>query len=441
MKNIELYENTSQILLGCEQIFPELELIPRVRYALERLTFHPDKDDEIYEDFFSLLKLLSDATLVSDLEYLVFSNSPTERYYGVVRIVSTLKNSIELTHIKYFLSLVGGNRNLEERRELEQNEREIVLSSLMALVDTTNSPNFKHLRIYMNHLFSGSEEDDLDKILLAYLDDLSGENDFVLSLKSILLEQDSLVKIKKIIRFINYQKSSSSLLNLEKVYEHYVNVGSDEQVWKFLYDETRQNIFNRIKVVRNKELAPRLSESFSKGQVVSKLWAIKELNKIKGVRKKNILLLASWYGLLSRMMFDLLEEEDIHINTVDIDESCFKATKSLNYPEVDNGHYVAYHKDIFELDYEYYTFQNGERVDLIVNTSCEHIEKFDDWYEKIKDGNFVLLQSNNFFDCEEHVNCVESLREFKQMAPMKDLIFSGTMEFEQYSRFMLIGYK
>ena len=42
--------------------------------------------------------------------------------------------------------------------------------------------------------------------------------------------------------------------------------------------------------------------------------------------------------------------------------------------------------------------------DTVINTSCEHIENFNEWYDKIPKGKIVILQTNNYFDFE-HVNC------------------------------------
>ena len=47
--------------------------------------------------------------------------------------------------------------------------------------------------------------------------------------------------------------------------------------------------------------------------------------------------------------------------------------------------------------------------DTIINTSCEHIENFDSWYAKLSTGKLVILQSNNYFDIPEHVNCVHDI--------------------------------
>ena len=55
------------------------------------------------------------------------------------------------------------------------------------------------------------------------------------------------------------------------------------------------------------------------------------------------------------------------------------------------------------------TEQPKDSPDTIINTSCEHIENFARWYAKQSTGKLVILQSNNYFDIPEHVNCVHDI--------------------------------
>ena len=51
----------------------------------------------------------------------------------------------------------------------------------------------------------------------------------------------------------------------------------------------------------------------------------------------------------------------------------------------------------------------------------------------------LVLQSNDYFDCPEHVNCVADLAAFKTQVPMSEVHYEGTLRRRRYSRFMLIG--
>jgi hypothetical protein len=79
--------------------------------------------------------------------------------------------------------------------------------------------------------------------------------------------------------------------------------------------------------------------------------------------------------------------------------------------------------------------------DTVINTSCEHIENFKDWYAGIPLGKLVILQSNNYFDLPEHVNCVKDSLHFAEMAPLSREYFTGGLELEKYTRYMRIGIK
>ena len=94
------------------------------------------------------------------------------------------------------------------------------------------------------------------------------------------------------------------------------------------------------------------------------------------------------------------------------------------------------------LDYDYAGSANAaEPPKLVVNTSCEHLEAFDRWYGRIPDGQLLALQSNDYFACSEHVNCVADLAAFREQAPMRDVLFADEHKLRRYVRFMLIGRK
>jgi UDP-N-acetylmuramyl tripeptide synthase len=120
---------------------------------------------------------------------------------------------------------------------------------------------------------------------------------------------------------------------------------------------------------------------------------------------------------------------------------------------VDQWRFKSITQDIMDVDYDKHTWQYWSNAnnrmskpitdspDTIINTSCEHISDFAEWYNKIPNGKLVVLQSNNYYEVEEHVNCVSDIYEFKDMAPMSTLLYMGMRELPKYTRFMLIGYK
>ena len=153
----------------------------------------------------------------------------------------------------------------------------------------------------------------------------------------------------------------------------------------------------------------------------------------------------------------MLFESDIKVDKVrsfDIDPSCIDIAETFNKPWfMETWRFKSITQDIMDIDYDTHKWQSWSNAnnrmsrpitdtpDTIINTSCEHISDFAEWYAKIPDGKLVVLQSNNFFKVAEHVNCVNDIEEFKSQAPMSQVLYSGKLALPKYKRFMRIGYK
>ena len=252
---------------------------------------------------------------------------------------------------------------------------------------------------------------------------------------------------------------------------------SGDKYWDKLREEIPSQLIHGLKKHNDK-----IGDALSQGQIKSKQWL---LSKIKGIDLGIVFICAGWYGTLATMMF---EDENIYVDKIRsfvIDDSCWKIAEDLNEPwKADNWVFKAttldivsfftngYYSDkdttvinkITNLDntwsleekeksdtnktYHYYTINvKGEPKlcqevpDTIINTSCEHIEKFTEWFNAILKDKLVVLQSNNYFEIDDHINCVKNITEFKQQAPLSNIIYEGELELEKYTRFMLIGYK
>ena len=77
--------------------------------------------------------------------------------------------------------------------------------------------------------------------------------------------------------------------------------------------------------------------------------------------------------------------------------------------------------------------------DVVINTSCEHIENIKQWVSLVPKGRTIVLQSNSSEEDKDHINCVKSIEEFIEQTGLTDIIFSGSLEFSMYNRFMIIG--
>jgi hypothetical protein len=193
-------------------------------------------------------------------------------------------------------------------------------------------------------------------------------------------------------------------------------------------------------------------DCFSRGQLQSKLWLINELKKLN-LDLGTVFLCAGWYATLAVMLFESNIKID-KIRSFDIDSSTVNIAETFNKPWcTNNWQFKALVDDIFNIDYnehiwQYWSNSNNRMsypiIDIpntIINTSCEHIENFDKWYDKIPHSKLVILQSNNYFKVNEHVNCSNSLNDFSNTAPMTNTLFEGELSLKKYTRFMKIGYK
>ena len=194
-----------------------------------------------------------------------------------------------------------------------------------------------------------------------------------------------------------------------------------------------------------------LAYGLNKNQITSKKWLIDALHQTIGNRLGTVYVLGGWYGVLGAMLLHDGRFDIDKVLSVDIDPSCREVAQSLNRTHVDNGMFYAVTADIYELNFDQTEFdvcrKDGvtqklvARPDLIINTSCEHLGQFDRWYQRVPAGMPQILQSNNFYDCEEHVNCVPDIDSFRRQALMSELLFTGVLKLKRYSRFMLIGRK
>jgi hypothetical protein len=191
-------------------------------------------------------------------------------------------------------------------------------------------------------------------------------------------------------------------------------------------------------------------DCFSRGQLQSKIWLVNELKKLD-LSLGTVYLCAGWYATLAVMLFESGIKVD-KIRSFDIDPSTVDIAESFNKPwYVDQWRFKALCQDIMQINYNSHTWQFWSNAnnrlsypitdipDTIINTSCEHITNFNEWYNKIPSGKIIILQGNNYFEIKEHVNCSFNLDEFSQKAPMTTVLYEGALSLPKYTRFMKIG--
>lgn len=174
-----------------------------------------------------------------------------------------------------------------------------------------------------------------------------------------------------------------------------------------------------------------IANAFNHKQVASKTWARDRLFESCGGRFATIWILGGWYGVLAAMLLDDARYEIGLIESFDIDPAVAAVAATLNRDAGERFRAVT--ADMYGLDYA------GQRPDLVINTSCEHIADLRGWLALLAPGTRVLLQSNDYFSEPTHINCVPSLEDFSAMARLARIDFAGMLPTKKYNRFMLIG--
>lgn len=187
--------------------------------------------------------------------------------------------------------------------------------------------------------------------------------------------------------------------------------------------------------IRNSEDRDRTLESFWDGQLKSKSWLIENLEKNSRIANANVVIHGGWNGVLASMLFN----SNIGIKkiiSIDIDPSCEKIARTINKRQEIEGKFIAVTADMSEYEY-------NEIPDIVINTSCEHLFQptYNKWFKNIPKSAKIVLQSNNYYELDEHVNCSNSLEEFINKSKLTDIMIKDQLELPKYKRFMIIGGK
>lgn len=195
-----------------------------------------------------------------------------------------------------------------------------------------------------------------------------------------------------------------------------------------------QDVLFWMDAIRNSEDRYRTLESFWKGQVNSKVWLIENLERLSWDRPLKVVIHGGWNGVLASLLFN--SNLDIeHITSVDIDPNCQEVAFTVNKRQEMAGRFSAVTCDMCD-------FRYNDVPDIVINTSCEHItpEQYSTWLGHIPKESTIVLQSNNYYDLEEHVNCKDTLGDFIWSTSLS-IESASKLELPKYTRFMVVGKK
>jgi hypothetical protein len=184
---------------------------------------------------------------------------------------------------------------------------------------------------------------------------------------------------------------------------------------------------------------PDLGTALNRNQIRSKLWLADSLHASAGDSYGTITVLGGWFGVLGAILLNDPRFRIGRVVSTDIDPRCAAIAESLNATQVRAGRFSARTEDMRTRSYS--AAGGDEAPDLLVNTSCEHVVGFDDWFARVPTGQLVALQSNDYYAIADHVNCVADLDAFRAQAPLREELYAGTQPHKRYRRFMLIGRK
>jgi len=175
----------------------------------------------------------------------------------------------------------------------------------------------------------------------------------------------------------------------------------------------------------------RTMDAFWSGQLKSKELLIEALSMQFSVKDDpvSIEIHGGWVGVLASMLF----QSNIPIKRIyslDIDPTCEPIATMMNKGEEIAGRFTASTGDMCNL----ISF-----VDVVINTSCEHItqEQYETWLSKRNTDQILVLQSNNY-QIPEHVRTADSLETFKEQSHI-NVLWAGELELPLYNRYMIIG--
>lgn len=186
---------------------------------------------------------------------------------------------------------------------------------------------------------------------------------------------------------------------------------------EYIYDNQIQD----LELFRIRDVGNGLAESHWK----SKQWLVEELSEF--LYNEDVHIAAGWLGLTGYLLRK--EFPNIKITSSDIDPGCKIMGKFL----FDN--------------IEFKTLDTVLDVNLIkdcqvyINTSIEHIkqEYIDLIFSSLNKGTIFAIQSNNYYNVVDHINCSDSLDDFKSKTLFKEILYADKMQFADYDRYMIIG--
>ena len=171
-----------------------------------------------------------------------------------------------------------------------------------------------------------------------------------------------------------------------------------------------------------------IADSMSSTQYKSKQWLVSTIRGLD-IQPKQVLILGGWYGTYLVPMLQTLYP--ISIELTDKDQNTIKKATQLHQHYKNCTFTVLDTNNIYNID---------SQIDMVINTSCEHMDDMD----RIVDANphcLYVLQSCDNKNDPGHINIVSSSEKLAQRSGIGNIMWQGTMSLGHKNRFMVIGTK
>jgi hypothetical protein len=174
----------------------------------------------------------------------------------------------------------------------------------------------------------------------------------------------------------------------------------------------------------------------SEVQLRSKRWLIEQVDDLGWFDDALVLVLGGWCGILPLLMYRESRSVTEQVVSIDLDADACVTGKRALAGDVPGLSFVCANV----LDIDYARLSRRRRV-VVVNTICEHLAAADfvAWRKLLPRGQAVVLQSNDYRGCGDHVNCVDSVHELARHAHLAEIAAADSLDLGLFTRFMVAG--
>jgi len=189
-----------------------------------------------------------------------------------------------------------------------------------------------------------------------------------------------------------------------------------------------ENILKVIDSITNDRQVKSIINSVNNNQEQSKNWLIdKSKEYFSFFDNPKICVAAGWYGNLANKLKDFTNEKVMSFD------------KDLNTKFIGSKLY----NDVWFKVVSIEEFDKYRKFDVVICTSCEHLEQkvINDMVSKCKKGTLLILQSNDYKEIDDHINCCSNIIDFEMSLNLEKVLYKGVLKLKKFNRFMVIGIK